>query len=145
MKKLIFLLSMLFIGCFGCIETKTEYSEPKKEKIEIVEVVYTPATHGSGGSVGFTTGGEVAFSSVGINTKAKYSVVCKCVHGKFIIEDSTIWANVETGDIGYCYYSEQFTIKRRNGKICSSPILEKYNLLSVDINGKKITHKRIKE
>ena len=133
---------ILCILITGCSTSETQYSKIKTEKIKVDDVIYQPATHGSGSSLGFTTDGSLTISDISINTKAKYFVVFKCVHGKFIVEDSVMWSRVQVNDTGIWHYNEQFKIEYYNGVMTAPPSLEKYNLLDVVINGDSICHKQ---
>lgn len=124
----------------GCSSTTIEYSEIKQEKIKVVDIVYTPATHSNGNSVGFTTSGDFTYSNVNVGTEPVYAIVFQCIHGKFIVFDSTIWANVNKDDTGVRHYNEQFEVEMKNDVVIAEPTLVKYNLLDVVINGETIIH-----
>jgi len=79
-------LICLIILLSGCTNPVT-YGPELTETAEVVDTCYVPAGHGSDVNVGFTTNGDLAITPVNINIPARYAVVFKCKHGKFIIDN----------------------------------------------------------
>ena len=146
MKILTTIISLLLCVSCGIFPTTKHFtSDPKTERIVVDDVVYTPATHGGGSSTGFTLNGDISFSSISINTTAKYAVVFRCVHGKFIVEDSTIWAHSKERDTGVCIYREMYQCKYRGDHPMEKPQLINYQFMSVIFGTDTIIHKRTED
>lgn len=88
---------------------------PELEETAVVEdVIYSPEQNGT--ATGFTFGGDFHVSSV--HTNAKYVVVFRCQHGKFIIDSQNnelaehFWKLAVKGQTVTLKYREVFHAKQ---------------------------------
>ncbi len=78
------------------------------EQGEVYETCFIPKGHGSGSSVGISTDGALTTSSTSLEIPARYAVVFKCSHGKFVIDGERgqyLYKKLSKGDrvnIRYC-------------------------------------------
>lgn len=85
MKKCLMILSFMFLAACGDFGEKI-YSANMDEPATVEDVIFSPSQHGSGTGVGFSMGGDVSITSHSVDIAAKYAVVFRCRHGKFIIQ-----------------------------------------------------------
>jgi hypothetical protein len=109
MKYLLPILLLFIIGC----ENPIKYGPEQFERAQIVDMCYVPPGHGSDVSVGMTFDGDGNLSPtitpISIDIPARYAVVFKCQHGKFIIQGDerakNIYESFDEGDnvtVKYC-------------------------------------------
>ena len=148
MKHFVIILLLIVAGFLGSSaiknfpSTKTIFSDIKTERVKVSETVYTPSTHGNGSSTGLTMDGKMVFSSVSVRTEAKYATVFQCIHGKFIVEDSTIWAHMTRGDEGVCLYVEEYECNYRGKQAIEKPQLVGYKSIAFVFGQDTIWHRR---
>lgn len=83
MKKFFSLLAL--VCCFGCDPGyRYENSDILNESGEVADTAYVPAGHGTSTGWNFGKHGGLVISDVDIS--ARYAIVFKCQHGKFVIE-----------------------------------------------------------
>lgn len=125
-------IASLFISCNK--KTESERSEILHEDGIVSTTVYTPSSHSTtvgmtalktggfgmdyGGNMGIRLGSGLQISSVTV--PEKFSVVFQCTHGKFVVEDKTVYEKLKNHegksvDISY-YEMYQTSFKKENGK-----------------------------
>lgn len=83
LMTLMCLLALCFISCFP---------KPGPTLIEdavVEDVIYTPAFHGQISGSGFSSSGDVSFSSGSVKAPPSYSIIFRCEHGRFVIDGSS--------------------------------------------------------
>lgn len=125
------IVATVLLAVTGCGE---HVSIPKTEGARVDCVGYTPPMHGDGMGVGYTTGGNMALSSVTVDAPAHYFVVYRCQHGSFVVDrtDNTLWSQIHEGDSVTVFYSEEWYVFDR-GKPQETKRFERYDFLNADV------------
>ena len=103
---------VLILACLACLMCGcSRYIEgpEKTEQGEIYDVCFVPEGHGSG--MGFTSKGNMVFTDTYI--PARYAVVFKCEHGKFVIDGDRgerIYKAFNKGDSVTIHYCEDLKV-----------------------------------
>lgn len=92
-----------FSGC-----TQRKYGPELTESAEIYDTCFVPKGHGSDVAIGMTTKGSMTVTPIDINIPARFAVVFKCQHGKFVIDGQrgeALYERFSKGDkvtVKYC-------------------------------------------
>lgn len=104
------LIPLLLVACDG---SRIETSGELIEDAEVVQVIYQPGQTASASGTSVDMELNVSFHSHTISSSDKFSVIFKCKHGKFIIEDEgkgsraeRLWKKLEKGDQVSVRYKE---------------------------------------
>lgn len=109
LKYLMFVAAALLGGCVERVNGP-ELSEPG----EVYDTCFVPQGHGSGSSVGFTSDGALTSSSTSIEVPARYAIVFRCQHGKFVIDGDrgkVLYNKLSKGDHVTIRYCEVLEVK----------------------------------
>ena len=104
------------IACFlamGC--ERMEYGPELIESAVIYDTCFVPSGHGSDMAVGYNAGkgGGLTFTPIDIDIPARYAIVFKCQHGKFVIEGDRaqeMYARLSKGDNVVVRYCEKIIV-----------------------------------
>lgn len=94
LEKLIFgflaaAVIVVILGVSGCFSPTLEYSEPLTENGIALSTLHTTSHTSSSTAIGFTTGGNIAFTPTTVTVPETWGVVFRCDHGnKFAIQGS---------------------------------------------------------
>lgn len=112
--KLKNLIPVLLVLLSGCVERHNgpELSEPG----EVYDTCFVPKGHGHDVAVGYNAGkrGGVTITPVNINIPARFAVVFKCQHGKFVIDGprgERLYKKLSKGDRVVIRYCEVLEVK----------------------------------
>lgn len=112
MKKLILFLPLLLTGC------PEQQSKDMAELGEVYDVAYMPAGHGSGTGYNFSDG-SISYHDVTI--PARYAVIFKCKHGKFVIDGprgEDLYNKLEKGQAVTISYQEVYEVENGVSNLC---------------------------
>lgn len=109
-NKLIYLSLIGCLFCFGCECTKIETSEVLTEKAVVDQLIFSPSHHSSNIDTGFSTSGNIVFTTTSIDIPSKYGVIFKCRHGKFYVDRKELWENFSQGDCVNIEYLEIYEV-----------------------------------
>lgn len=89
---------------------------------EIYDTCFVPQGHASDTAIGYNTGkgGGVTLTPVNVDIPARYAVVFKCQHGKFVIEGEqgqALYKQFNRGDEVTIHYCEVFEIKEKRTNV----------------------------
>lgn len=104
MKKLIQLfIIVLFTSC-------VHRSGLKQESGVIVDKQFSPEFNARGDGIGFSTGGDIVFTSNDYHKAEEFLLVIKCQHNTvFTVNKKELYAVLEKGDSVYIQYKEILT------------------------------------
>lgn len=110
---------VLVLGCvvLSCDQVRRFNGPELTEPAEVYDACYVPAGHGSGTAIGYNFGekGGVTFTPIDVHIPARYAVVFKCQHGKFIIvgkRGEALYKKFSKGDEVIIHYCEVFEVKK---------------------------------
>lgn len=104
---LVCLLSAGLLLLSGCNGFRREGGPQLSEPGRVVDLPYVPAGHGSGSGTGFSTSGDITFSSSSIDIPARYAIVFECQHGRFVVENQPeLWKSLHVGEEVDIHYYE---------------------------------------
>lgn len=111
-------ISATVISCGGCrqIEFGPELTEPAT----VVDTCYVPAGHGSGMGIGNSSNGDAVATVTSVDIPARYAIVFRCQHGKFVIEDEraeALYRLIDRGDEVVVRYVEKFEVVGKERRI----------------------------
>lgn len=103
-------LTLLVLLVFW-LAPRNEYSEPMTEIGEVYESVFLPDgfSHHLASGFSFGQGGGTTLTPINVNIPARYAVVFKWRHGKFVIDDDnaqSLYENLDRGDKVLISYRE---------------------------------------
>lgn len=98
----------------GCIDR--QYGSELTEPGEVYDTCFVPKGHGSDVAIGFNSGkdGGITVTPVDIDIPARYAIVFKCQHGKFVIDGErgeTLYKALSKGDQVTIRYCEVFEVR----------------------------------
>ncbi len=101
--------------CSAC--SKTTYGPTLEEAGEIYDTCFVPKGHGSDVAIGYNAGkgGGLTVTPVDITIPARYAVVFKCQHGKFVIDGERgmdVYKKFDKGDKVTIRYCEVFEVTK---------------------------------
>lgn len=114
--KNIIALTILSVALYGCLP-ETKMGEQLKEDGEVYDTCFIPKGHGSDTAIGFNTSGDISVTPINIDIPARYAIVFKCQHGKFVIDGDrgeALYKKLSKGDIVKIKYCEKL-LKLENG------------------------------
>lgn len=112
-KLLLGALAVLAILLSAC--DKREDGPDLSEAGEVYDTCFVPKGHGSGTGVGFSTSGEMVTSSSDVSIPARFAIVFKCQHGKFVIDGDrgeALYKRLSKGDRVKITYYEEFSVDK---------------------------------
>lgn len=110
----IYILLFAFI-VLGCEQMERNKSELKNEQGVVIEKQYSPDTRQTITGTGFSTGGDMVFTSHSMGEDERFIVVFKCDHGVvFSINSPDLYTKLKKDDIVQIDYYE---VTDGNGKL----------------------------
>lgn len=108
---------VLVVIC-GCDFTQYVNGPALTEVGEVYDSCYVPSGHGSDTVVGYNTGknGGITITPVTINIPARYAIVFKCQHGKFVIDGErgeVLYNKLSKGDTVNIIYCQELEVYRK--------------------------------
>lgn len=106
-------VALALIALAGCHDYQKFHGPELKEQGEVYETCFVPKGHGSDVAVGFSTSGNTTWTPIDIKIPARYAIVFKCQHGKFIIDGDRaeqLYKKLSKGDTVTIRYSEVFEV-----------------------------------
>ena len=75
-----------------------EYGPEQREEAVVEQAFFSPRRHGSDINVGFSTSGNAVFTPTSVTLPEVHTVVFRCQHGKFTLNNKQAWEAVTEGD-----------------------------------------------
>ncbi len=93
--------SALLLACLSGCRPPARESAAKFEKATVIQMAYVPRSSGSTSATGFTTNGDLTFSSGSVTTPEVWAVVFKCKeHGAtFSLTGKDIYSKFHPGQV----------------------------------------------
>lgn len=122
----LWLIAVLFL--VGCIPTR-EYSQPMTETAVVDDVIFAPRNHGSGAGFGMSMSGNIVMTTTSVTIPAKWAVVFRCQHGKFIIqgtrrEHEALWKKMTRGQQVVVTYREVYEVSNGTRRLIDFDFLD---------------------
>lgn len=96
----------------GCVQ---RFNGPElTESGEVYDTCFVPKGHGSDLAIGFDMDGNYHVTPVDITIPARYAIVFKCKHGKFVIDGERaegLYKQLSRGDSVTIRYCEKFEVR----------------------------------
>jgi len=98
----------------GCVERQN--GPELTESGEVYDTCFVPKGHGSDTAIGYNMGegGGMTITPIDVNIPARYAIVFKCQHGKFVIDGErgeSLYKQLSKGDKVNIRYCEVLEVK----------------------------------
>jgi len=124
MKKYLLLGVLFFTGCY-----ETEYSPVLSEPAVVLDTVYQPSSHGDGMGLALNSKGGVSPAFTSVDIPAKWAIVFKCQHGKFIVEGTdekhkALWEKLTRDQKVTVSYREVFHVTDKERRLAKYDFID---------------------